>query len=94
MRARFPTISGVVCPAESNRLFVADHGDAFDGEGVAEERAADGDGRPSIAERYASAGSYVGAVEAAAQRLVGERLLLPEDAADYVERARSEPALG
>ena len=52
-----------------------------------------GDARPSIAERYGSTGSYVSAVEAAAQRLVGERLLLPEDAARYVERARSEPAL-
>ncbi len=163
VRARFPAISDVVCPAESNRLFVTDHGDAFDSDGVAsveppqedgqreytvlvpqidddgndvpgirtpdveaplgtftgwnayrhvdgepelfsgtgatlpfarsaEERAASGDARPSIAERYAPDGSYVSAVEAAAQRLVSERLLLPEDAARYVERARLEPS--
>jgi hypothetical protein len=48
-----------------------------------EERTATGDPRPSILERYPDSESYVAAIRAAAERLVGERLMLAED----VERA-------
>jgi len=50
-----------------------------------------GDPRPSVAERYRSGADYVAAVEAAANQLVAERLLLAEDAERYIERARKEP---
>ena len=53
-----------------------------------EERQAAGDPRPSLEERYGSRAAYVAAVEAAAQALVAERLLLPADAAAYVETAK------
>ena len=52
------------------------------------ERQENGDPRSSLAERYRSAGDYVSAVERAAAALVEARLLLAEDAAAYVERAR------
>src|SRR5262249_14312692 len=51
------------------------------------QRLAAGDPRPSLEERYATQRGYVKAVEAAAERLVAERLLLPEDAKAYVEAA-------
>jgi Alpha/beta hydrolase domain len=51
------------------------------------EREASGDPRPSIAERYSSRATYVAKVKAAADALVGERLLLPADAARYVREA-------
>jgi hypothetical protein len=57
------------------------------------QRLAAGDPRPSLEERYAMHSRYVQAVEAAAERLVAERLLLPEDASAYVEAARNR-ALG
>jgi hypothetical protein len=57
------------------------------------ERLAAGDPRPSLEERYTTHNRYVQAVEAAAERLVAERLLLPEDARAYVEAARNR-ALG
>ena len=44
------------------------------------ERLAAGDPRLSLEERYASPAAYVAAVKGAADRLVAERLLLPEDA--------------
>jgi hypothetical protein len=53
------------------------------------QRLAVGDPRPSLEERYATHGRYMQAVEAAAQRLVAERLLLPEDASAYIEAARN-----
>jgi hypothetical protein len=53
------------------------------------QRLAAGDPRPSLEERYATHSRYVQAVEAAAARLVAERLLLPEDASTYVEAARN-----
>jgi len=58
-----------------------------------EQRSATGDPRPSLAERYGTHSHYVKAVETAAERLVAERLLLPEDASAYVEAARNR-ALG
>ncbi|HKA53179.1 MAG TPA: alpha/beta hydrolase domain-containing protein, partial [Candidatus Binatia bacterium] len=51
------------------------------------QRLAAGDPRPSLEERYATQRGYVKAVEAVAERLVAERLLLPEDAKAYVEAA-------
>lgn len=50
-------------------------------------RLAAGDPRPSIEERYADDATYVAAVRGAAERMVADRLLLPEDAARAVERA-------
>ncbi len=51
------------------------------------EREASGDPRLSVAERYGSRAAYVAKVKAAADALVGERLLLPADAARYVREA-------
>ena len=58
-----------------------------------EQRLTAGDPRPSLEERYGTHSRYVAIVEAEASRLVGERLLLPEDADAYIEAARSR-ALG
>ncbi len=51
------------------------------------EREAAHDPRPSLAERYPDNGAYVAAVAAAAEQMVAERLLLPEDARRAVELA-------
>jgi hypothetical protein len=52
---------------------------------------ATGDPRPSLQERYGNAGgtsaNYVAAVTAAANALVSQRVLLPEDVATYVTPA-------
>jgi len=56
------------------------------------DRLAAGDPRPSLEERYAGRADYVARVQAAAQALVRDRLLLPEDAAAYVARAGAAPA--
>ncbi len=53
------------------------------------ERIASGDPRPSIAERYKRAKSYVQRVRRAAQMLEGQRLLLPADADAIVEEAKA-----
>ncbi|HEV8714807.1 MAG TPA: alpha/beta hydrolase domain-containing protein [Candidatus Binatia bacterium] len=53
------------------------------------QRLATGDPRLSLEERYATHSDYVRAVEAAAERLVAERLLLPEDAKAYIETAKN-----
>jgi sirohydrochlorin ferrochelatase len=53
------------------------------------EREAGGDERPSLAERYRSLDDYVAKVQAYADKLVAERLLLPADAVAYVEAARA-----
>jgi hypothetical protein len=54
------------------------------------ERASTGDPRKSLEERYGSKERYSAAVANAAQSLVKERLLLPDDARAYVERANSD----
>ena len=51
-----------------------------------------GDPRPSLQERYRDAADYLARVEAVADRLLAERLLLPEDAAAYVAKARTTAA--
>lgn len=53
------------------------------------EREATGDERPSLQQRYASLDDYVAKVQACVDKLVAERLLLPADAAAYVEAARA-----
>jgi len=45
------------------------------------------DPRPSLEERYPTHADYVAAVRASANRLVSERLLLPDDADRYVKEA-------
>ena len=52
------------------------------------ERAAKNDPRPSLEDLYGDHAGYVRKVEAAAQALVRQRLLLQEDADRYLERAR------
>ncbi len=53
------------------------------------EREAKGDPRLSLEERYGSHAAYIKRYEEAVERLVKERLLLPEDAKRYVAKARS-----
>jgi hypothetical protein len=53
------------------------------------EREAVGDPRPSVEERYGSRAAYVAKIKAAADALVSERLLLPADAAAYVQAAEA-----
>lgn len=50
-------------------------------------RAASGDPRPSIEARYANKAEYVKQIRAVAEALARERLLLREDADDFVQRA-------
>ena len=47
------------------------------------------DPRPSFEKRYGSRSGYVAQIEAAAEALVAERLLLRADAAAYVEAAKA-----
>lgn len=58
------------------------------------EREARGDPRPSLEERYGSHAAYVKRYEETVQRLVKERLLLPEDGQRYLAKARSEAIAG
>jgi len=52
------------------------------------ERDQTGDGRKSIAERYAGLEDYLGRISLAAITLVNERFLLPEDVPALLERAK------
>ena len=54
------------------------------------DRDAAHDPRPSITERYGDGAAYVAAVREAAERLVAERLLLPEDAQRALESAAQD----
>jgi hypothetical protein len=54
-----------------------------------QEGEAAADPRPSLEERYDSREAYVAKIRAAAEALVAERLLLPSDAAAYVEAAKA-----
>lgn len=56
-------------------------------------RLAAGDGRPSLEELYGDQAGYVAAVTAAANALVGQRLLLQRDADAIVARAIANPVL-
>jgi hypothetical protein len=53
------------------------------------ERAAAGDARPSLAERYPTQADYVTEVATVVAQLCDDRLLLAEDAAAYISRAKS-----
>ena len=57
---------------------------------TAAERAASGDSRRSLEERYRTHEGFVEAVEKAAHHLVKERFLDPEDAERYVAAAEGE----
>lgn len=52
-------------------------------------RLAAGDPRPSIEELYATPDAYVAAVKTATERLVYDRLMLPEDAAEAISAAQA-----
>ena len=54
------------------------------------EREAKQDPRPSLAERYADNAAYVAAVRAAAEQMVAERLLLPDDAKRAIDAAAED----
>ncbi len=57
------------------------------------ERMAAGDPRLSLEERYGTHETYVAAVRAAARKLAGERLLLPDDAERIVRQAADSSVL-
>ncbi|WP_207538479.1 alpha/beta hydrolase domain-containing protein [Sabulicella rubraurantiaca] len=71
---------GMLCPLQGSVVPFA---------ASASAREAAGDLRPSLEERYETPAAYVAAVRQAAERLVGERLLLPEDAAAMVTAAEN-----
>lgn len=54
------------------------------------ERETKNDPRRSLEERYGTHASYVARYQEAVQKLVKERLLLPEDAQRYMARVRSD----
>jgi Alpha/beta hydrolase domain len=56
-----------------------------------EARQVSGDPRRSIAERYTSGADYLARVQAVVAQLLADRLILPEDAEAYLDRARREP---
>ena len=56
-------------------------------------RVASGDPRLSLEERYGTHENYVARVKAAAERLVGERFLLADDAARLVAQAEQSSVL-
>ena len=56
-------------------------------------RTATGDPRPSLQERYRNKTDYVTRVQAAAEALAAQRLLLPEDIAVYVNAAQAQTVL-
>jgi hypothetical protein len=58
------------------------------------ERRASGDPRPLLDELYGRRERYVAVVTAAAQALVRDRLLLPEDAGRCIAAAKAETAFG
>ena len=53
------------------------------------ERVAAGDPRPSLEERYPTHADYVAKVTSAANKLVSQRLLLPEDATFLINQANA-----
>jgi hypothetical protein len=57
--------------------------------GTLAQRMANGDPRPSLHERYGSTAGYVAAVTNAANNLVADGFLLPDDAAAIIDRAAS-----
>jgi len=60
---------------------------------TARDRAASGDPRPSLEERYGSHAGYVQAVQRAADRAMREHFLLPDDAKALVKAAQDSKVL-
>ncbi|HEX4178939.1 MAG TPA: alpha/beta hydrolase domain-containing protein [Rhizomicrobium sp.] len=58
------------------------------------ERLANKDPRPSLEERYGTHANYVARVKAAADKLVSERYLLPQDADRIIHEAENSSLLG
>ena len=78
--------------------FFAGHGCGFSGGYIpfartAAERAAAADPRPSIEERYGTLEGYVCVVQAAVDRAVRDRFLLPDDGARLVQEASASRVL-
>ncbi len=97
MGIRLPPIAAPVATYTGWNLYQAPYpeGELCDREGsylpfavTRTEREAHGDPRLSLQERYSSQAEYVQQVDEVAQALVAERLLLPEDAARYVDEAK------
>jgi hypothetical protein len=91
---RLPDIAVPLATYTGWNLYKAAEGELCDRDGsympfakTKEERETFGDPRLSIAERYLTRADYVAKVKAAADALVGNRLLLPEDAERYVRAA-------
>jgi hypothetical protein len=57
------------------------------------DRLAAGDPRLSLEERYRNHDGYVAAVKTAAEKLQKQRLLLPADVQQYIERAQASDVL-
>jgi hypothetical protein len=57
------------------------------------ERLSNGDPRPSLEARYGDHQGYVDAVQAAVDKLVAERFLLPSDAVRYMQWAERSSVL-
>ena len=57
--------------------------------GTLAQRQATNDPRPSLRERYTNTAGYVAAVTSAANKLVNERFLLPDDATSIINNANS-----
>jgi len=57
------------------------------------ERVAAGDSRPSLEERYGTHDKYVAVVRKAAEKLVGERMLLKDDADRIIKQAEDSDVL-
>jgi hypothetical protein len=58
------------------------------------QREAAGDARAAIAERYKNRDDYVNRIRVAAQELIAQGLLLPDDAAVIVQAAAAHPGFG
>jgi hypothetical protein len=93
---RLPDIAAPLATYTGWNVYKAQPGELCDRDGsyipfarTKAEREAAGDPRPSVAERYGTRAAYVAKVKAAADDLVRERLLLPDDAAAYVKDAQA-----
>jgi len=93
---RLPDITAPLATYTGWNVYKAQPGELCDRDGsyvpfarTKAEREAAGDPRPSVAERYGTRAAYVAKVKAAADDLVRERLLLPDDAAAYVKAAEA-----
>jgi hypothetical protein len=97
---RLPALDAPLATYEAWNFRKADHagGDLCDLSGsflplpaTQEERLVAGDPRPLLAERYPHPGDYAAAVTASARRLVGQRLMLDEDAERIIAAAAANP---